>query len=203
MTITSSAENSFVFALVDDPAYWTQTANDHGPWIGGYQQPGSIEPGGGWTWLPRKGVSTPEMFSFANWETGEPNSLTAVVNGKTYNEDRIAFFHAGTGRASTWCDEFDLTGSELNRWTKSYVIEFGGTPAILVQPQRLADSSIQLSFTNTPGAFFEVMKTTNAALPSYEWQVLGTATETAPGQFEFTDVGATNSARGFYRVRTP
>src|SRR4051794_7440173 len=49
-TITSAAENNFVFTLIDDPTYWVQTINGHGPWIGGYQVPNSSEPAGGFTW---------------------------------------------------------------------------------------------------------------------------------------------------------
>ena len=123
-TITSATENDFVFSLINDPTYWMQSANGHGPWISGSQPPGSSEPSGGWTWVTRTGVPTPEDFVFTNWESGEPNNLTATVGGVTYNQDRIAFFHLGTGRAGTWSDEFNLTGSPLNQWTISYVIEF-------------------------------------------------------------------------------
>ncbi|MEP7274673.1 MAG: C-type lectin domain-containing protein, partial [Acidobacteriota bacterium] len=49
-TILSDAENTFVFNLVNDPAYWRDDL-PFGPWIGGYQPPGSPEPAGGWTWV--------------------------------------------------------------------------------------------------------------------------------------------------------
>jgi len=127
-TITSPAENAFVFSLIDNAAFWTQSANDHGPWIGGFQPPGSSEPSGGWTWVTEPGASGAEPFSYANWEAGEPNNLTASVLGTTYNQDRISFFHSGSGRASTWSDEYNLTGSPLNQWTISYVIEFNSIP---------------------------------------------------------------------------
>jgi hypothetical protein len=127
-TITSPAENAFVFSLIDNAAFWTQSANDHGPWIGGVQPPGSGEPAAGWTWVTQPGASTPEPFSYSNWEAGEPNNLTATVLGTTYNQDRIRFFHSGSGRAATWSDEYNLTGSPLNQWTISYVIEFNSVP---------------------------------------------------------------------------
>jgi len=127
-TITSSAENAFVFSLIDNAPFWTQSANDHGPWIGGFQPPGSSEPSGGWTWVTQPGMGSPEPFSYANWEAGEPNNLTATVLGTTYNQDRISFFHSGSGRAATWSDEYNLTGSPLNQWTISYVIEFNSIP---------------------------------------------------------------------------
>jgi hypothetical protein len=127
-TITSPAENAFVFSLIDNSAFWTQSANDHGPWMGGFQPPGSAEPSGGWTWVTQSGAPSPELFSYANWESGEPNNLTATVLGTTYNQDRISFFHSGTGRAAIWSDEYDLTGSPLNQWTISYVVEFNSVP---------------------------------------------------------------------------
>jgi hypothetical protein len=127
-TITSPAENAFVFSLIDNAAFWTQSANDHGPWIGGFQRPGSIEPSGGWSWVTQPGAGSAEPFLYANWEAGEPNNLTATVLGTTYNQDRISFFHTGSGRAATWSDEYNLTGSPLNQWTISYVIEFNTVP---------------------------------------------------------------------------
>ncbi|MDB6112129.1 MAG: C-type lectin domain protein [Pedosphaera sp.] len=202
-TITSAAENSFVFSLVNDPTYWTQTANGHGPWIGGYQPTGAGEPNGGWTWATRTGLTTPEPFSFTNWEVGEPNNLTATVSGVAHNQDRVAYFHSGNGRAATWSDEFNLTGASLNQWTMSYVIEFSGTPPILANPRSLPDGSFQFTFTNRPGAFFEVLTTTNLALPLTNWTLSGSATEVSPGQFQFTDMPPTNSLPRFYRVRTP
>jgi|CZKM01.1.fsa_nt_gi hypothetical protein len=200
-TITSTAENTFVFSLIDDPTYWKQTINGHGPWIGGYQLPGSSEPDGGWTWVVQAGVTAAEAFAFRNWESGEPNNQTVTANSVTYNADRIAFFHLGTGRAATWSDEYNLTGSSLNQWTISYVIEFIGPP-ILTTPRRLSDGSFQFAFTNKVGAFFEVLATTNLALPLSNWSLLGTATESPSGQFQFTDSQATNLSRRFYRVRS-
>ncbi len=36
-------------------------------WLGGFQQPGSPEPGGGWYWI------TGEPWEYTNWLSGEPN----------------------------------------------------------------------------------------------------------------------------------
>jgi hypothetical protein len=202
-TITSSNENAFIFSLIDDPTYWVQSANGHGPWIGGYQLPNSAEPAGGWTWVPETGSTTAQPFTYTNWESGEPNNLTNTVNGTNYNQDRCAFFHLGSGRAATWSDEYNLTGSGLNQWTSSYVIEFSGIPSILTRPVRLPNGSFQFGFTNTPGLSFNVLMVTNAALPATNWTSLGAATEISPGQFQFTDSQTTNSLRRFYRVLSP
>jgi hypothetical protein len=54
VTITSEAENSFVYNLVSNDKYWykePQWGHGVGPWLGGYQPAGSYEPSGGWTWV--------------------------------------------------------------------------------------------------------------------------------------------------------
>src|SRR5262245_41663089 len=49
-TVPTPAENLFVFGLINAPQYWIP-GSDHGPWLGGHQEPGSPEPAGGWTWV--------------------------------------------------------------------------------------------------------------------------------------------------------
>lgn len=69
--------------------------------------------------------------------------------------------------------------------------------------QRLVGGSIQFAFTNVPGATFTVLATTNVAKPLNTWTVLGNATESPAGSYQFTDSqSATNPAR-YYRVRSP
>jgi hypothetical protein len=75
-------------------------------------------------------------------------------------------------------------------------------PIILTNTVKLSSGACQFSFTNTPGLGFTVLATTNVALPLSSWMVLGSATEILPGQFQFTDLQATNTCR-FYRVRSP
>jgi GH25 family lysozyme M1 (1,4-beta-N-acetylmuramidase) len=60
-----------------------------------------------------------------------------------------------------------------------------------------------LSFSNTPGTHFTLLAATNATTPLTNWTVVGAAVEVSPGQFQAADPGATNSARKFYRVRSP
>lgn len=65
-TITSAAENTFVF---------TNFSAEAGPfqegWLGGYQDtsaPDYSEPAGGWRWV------TGEPWSYTNWATNEPDN---------------------------------------------------------------------------------------------------------------------------------
>jgi hypothetical protein len=69
--------------------------------------------------------------------------------------------------------------------------------------QTLPDGSFQFAFTNSVGALFGVLATTNLALPLTNWTVLGGVTEITPGQFQFTDPQATNYPQRFYRVMSP
>lgn len=110
-TITSQAENNFVFDLIDDPAYWNPSYNLRGPWIGGFQPARSPEPDGNWQWV------TGEPFIYSNWDTGQPNN---AGNG---NENRIHFGNR-PNRTDTWND---VVGDfpEIN----SYIVEYVPEPA--------------------------------------------------------------------------
>jgi len=91
-TITSPAENDFVFSLVDSSLYWFERANRKlaGPWLGGIQDLGSQEPDSGWHWV------TDETMNFLNWTPGQPD-----------NQDNANALHFGEwvgARVPTWDD---------------------------------------------------------------------------------------------------
>jgi alpha-tubulin suppressor-like RCC1 family protein len=69
--------------------------------------------------------------------------------------------------------------------------------------RKQADGSFLLSFTNNPGARFIILAASDLSLPFSNWMVLGSATEVASGQFQFTDTQATNWGQRYYRVRSP
>ena len=72
----------------------------------------------------------------------------------------------------------------------------------LMDAGRLANGYFEFTFTNTPGALFNVITTTNLLLPMTNWTALGGITEISPGQFQFTDQQVTNCPCRFYRVRS-
>jgi hypothetical protein len=76
-------------------------------------------------------------------------------------------------------------------------------PLLLGTPARLANGGLHLSFTNTPATSFTIVACANPTLPPTAWSVLGPATESASGQYEFADTTATNSSVRFYRIRSP
>lgn len=59
VTLTSQEEQDWV---------WENLDSLHQFYLGGYQEPGSIEPGGGWRWV------TNEPWEFSNWSPNEPNN---------------------------------------------------------------------------------------------------------------------------------
>jgi hypothetical protein len=65
----------------------------------------------------------------------------------------------------------------------------------------ISNGNFQLNFTNTPGTSYAILATTNISLAITNWTNLGTTTETAAGQFQFTDTQANANKLRFYRAR--
>ena len=76
------------------------------------------------------------------------------------------------------------------------------TTTTLTEATKLDSGLFRFTFTNTPGASFGVLTTTNAALPMSDWTLLGGVLEVVAGQFQFTDPQATNHPQRFYRLRS-
>jgi len=100
VTITSKAENDFVFKLAARYPQIFDAAGGHGPFIGGFQANPFDEPAGNWRWV------TDEPFRFKNWNPGEPNDH----NG---GESFINTYEKGTWN--------DTTVSDL---LKGFIVEF-------------------------------------------------------------------------------
>ncbi len=65
-------------------------------------------------------------------------------------------------------------------------------------------NSFQFTFTNVTNADFTVLASTNLALPLTNWVEIGNAAQNPPGQYQFTDPGATNIyPQRFYQVVSP
>ena len=110
VTITSQQEQDFVEALVDDDAYWdTEADGSYGPWIGGFQLPGSPEPDGGWKWI------IDEPLTYTNWGQDQPNNLWGTehcIHLGSYDFERTTII---------WND---LTANVTN--IRGYIIEYSG-----------------------------------------------------------------------------
>jgi len=118
-TITSAEENAFVHNLVvSNPDFWNNYEFS-GPWLGGFQPEGSMEPAGGWQWV------TGEPFIYTNWTIGEPD------NGTGGTENRLQFWDGRTPLpyAPTWNDR---NPGYADTPPCSYVVEFVPEPATLL-----------------------------------------------------------------------
>jgi hypothetical protein len=73
--------------------------------------------------------------------------------------------------------------------------------AVTLAAKILTNNWFQFSFTNSAGAQFAALTSTNLALPASNWTALGVVPEISPGQFQYTDPQVTNSPRRFYRTR--
>ena len=123
--------------------------------------------------------------SGANWST---NSFTSAP---------VFGFPPGWALATVFVNGIRSTGNILN--VSVPVPEAVGLTGARV----LADGSFQFAFTNSIGAIFGVLATTNPGLPMSNWTLLGGAIEVTPGQFQFTDTQAGGSLTRFYRMRSP
>ena len=120
-----------------------------------------------------------------NWQT---NSFTSAP---------VWGFPPGYALATVFVNGIPSTGSVLN---VSVPLPTGTT---LTDAKRLTNGACQFCFTNSVGALFGVLASTNPTLPLSNWTALGGATEVSPGQFQFTDPQAANTPCRFYRLRTP
>ena len=119
-TLTSSAENAFVYDLVNgDSAFWFSdgAGNGIGPWLGGIQTECSPPaPNCGWGW-----VTGEPWGGYTNWASGEPNDWLGQI------EDALAFHGKGMLMGPQWNDR-GRDGGKAN----GYVIEFVPEPGMLL-----------------------------------------------------------------------
>jgi hypothetical protein len=101
VTITSSAENDFVFSLVSgNDDFWFRDSlfgNGIGPWIGGFQFDKLAEPDGHWRW------TTSEAWSYTNWAISS-SPFAAEPNNSDGVEDYAQLFGLRQLKGSTWND---------------------------------------------------------------------------------------------------
>ena len=109
-----------------------------GPWIGGYQMPGSIEPSGGWRWT-----------SGVDFDPTRPPACCNNACGGSSNEDRLHLYFSTSTAETTWNDLPSVVtcGGQI----RGYVVEWSAdcnTDGIVDYGQILQG---QLPDTNTNG----------------------------------------------------
>ena len=107
-------------------------------------------------------------------------------------------------RAVVHYDKAPVTGGDYGvMFTADNMAVTAAPPILLGHATNLANRAFQFAFTNTPGATFTVLASTNLTTPLTNWQALGSAAEISSGFYQFTDSQATNRTRCFYRVSSP
>jgi hypothetical protein len=120
--------------------------------------------------------------------------LGAARNGSA------TFHHLSPGRTYYWSVQAVDSGFVGSPFAAEQ--QFSIRP-VLLNPVRHPNGVFEFGFVGTPGVSFVVLAATNLASSSSNWTILGSATETSPGQFQFADDQATPNTRRFYRVRSP
>ena len=117
-TITSEAENDFVFALINNPIYWyiDGADNNDGPWLGGYYDgPLGQMDATNWKWV------NGDLWIYSNWDNGEPNFT---------NERRLNYFSNEASASNPIRQPFwnNVPEESLNL---GYIIEYDAYPVPL------------------------------------------------------------------------
>ncbi len=137
--INTKKENDFVFSLINDDKYfWHFEENGNhygisiGPYLGGYQIEGSIEPAGGWTWL------SGESFEYTNWAINLDDGIIDLdPRDNTQPNDSgdgqpVMGFGEMNLPVSTWGDYMDSVGTyggnKLPGRCYGFVIEYEQNP---------------------------------------------------------------------------
>ena len=150
-TITSPAENVFVFSLVNNAAYWHGYS---GPWLGGYQSPATWQPDANWHWV------TGEAWSYTNWQSGQPNDS----GGRA--EDKLQFGFATL--VSVWNDIMSVDPTPAYQ-PSAYVVEWNSDPLVPTLEGRCVQmgSQIELCWQTAPNRFYQLLY--SSALATSEW----------------------------------
>jgi hypothetical protein len=155
-TITSPAENDFVFSLVNNPVYWHGFS---GPWLGGYQDPATQQPSGNWRWV------TGEPWTYTNWQAGQPNDS----GGKA--EDKLQFGFAYL--EPVWNDIMSLDSTPAYR-PIAYVLEWDHDPLVPALQVRRSQSppELALCWQTAPNRFYQLL--CSSVLNTNQWVPLST-----------------------------
>lgn len=162
-TMTSAEENLFAFNLVNNmDRYWTPISCVHrsGPWLGGYQLPGSREPDGGWVWV------TGEPFEYNAWLPGSPSG--------TYRGDNenLVSFHGTNGNPSPgWNDSY--SGPNPHEIKLAYITEYDPVEWQTDGAASIQGGYMDAAFGRYTGAGYIVLdsSTSPTGKPSIQWHI--------------------------------
>ena len=123
--------------------------------------------------------------------------LTTNWSTNSFASTPVWNFPAGPALATVFVNGIQSTSAVVN------ISVPVSTTATLTSAARQTNGPFQFSFTNSVGALFGVLATTNLSLPLTNWTALGGVTEISPGRFQFAEPQATNNSQRFYRAFAP
>lgn len=178
-TVTSRAENDFVFNLINNPAYWHGYS---GPWVGGYQSPATQQAVANWRWV------TGEAWSYTNWQPGQPNDSGGSA------EDKLQF---GFGTlVNNWNDIQSVDPTPAYR-PIAYVVEWESDP--LAPLLEIKHPPVQLCWQTATNRFYHLLYC--SVLAPGEWLPLSTNWIKGDGTRHCdTDPTDTDAPQRFYRL---
>ncbi len=147
--------------------------------------------------------------------TISPNMVSLWINPSPSTFAAIAEPGSGALSATTGLDGFAIDRFNMRQNTTTSVpaamqwdeLRIGGSWADVTPPQPpvmgdvrlLGNGSFQFGYTNGSARSYSIRASSNLA----EWEPIGSATEVAPGVYQFTDQTAPAYQRRFYQLRSP
>lgn len=130
-SVTSAAENAFIYGLVLDTKFWPQDAQGffQGPWLGGFQSTALEEPAGGWEWV------SGEAWTYTNW------AISGPINPQPDNwlsiENYLGMLSYGP-LAPYWNDyQLDPRENAMLGPVTGFIVEYD-SPTVVPEPSAVA-----------------------------------------------------------------
>ncbi len=157
-------------------------------WVGGYQVPGSVEPGGGWMWVNNEGPFPGENYEsvYANWQSYpyvQPDNAYPEYGGEN-------FLAIGLNGNFGWNDDGYNAFGRHDGTLSGYVVEYEGVTPVKIDIKP-GDSQNPI-YLSTPGK----LPVAILSSPSFDAAQVDPATvrfghsgtEAAPVSYSLTDV---------------
>jgi autotransporter-associated beta strand protein len=168
----------------------------------------TLSPGGKCSFECNLGAGTCDLVSgISNLTYGGTIVITNIGTGSFANGTTLKLFDAASYTAGPVAILPPSPGNGL-MWDASNLAVDGtlnavtATTPVVSSPSRLPDYNISFSITGVAGQGYSVRATTNVSQPLSNWTLLQSGSlPSVP--YVFTDLGATNYPRRFYRVSTP
>jgi PKD repeat protein len=163
-TPVTADENDFIFGMTQCTNFWNANT---GPWLGGLQLAGGIEPDGGWVW------DTGEAWIYENWNLAEPNNYQGTENRVNYQTSSSGWNDkAGENNTYGYVVEFQIHESA----TGDLAVGIGDAGRIAVGYPLMLAARLEGMATRLEWDFADGVTATNTHYPVHAWD--------APGEYD-------------------